>query len=47
MFDAAILAALLAFPPCYPERNDPDRIVRLGVLAEAIGRVSESRGLAS
>ena len=37
-----ILSVLLAFPPCYPERHDPDRIVRLGVLAEAIGRVSES-----
>ena len=39
---AAITALLLSRPPCYAERNDPDRVAHVTLQAEAIAAVSRT-----
>lgn len=38
MFEAAVLSVLAALPPCYPERDDPNRLAHLGTLTHAAGQ---------
>lgn len=37
-----VLALLLSFPPCWAERDDPERVVHLAIEARAIANVSRS-----
>lgn len=51
MTAAAIIGLLLSRPPCYIERNDPDRVAHVTLQAEAIAAVAataeEAAALAS